>query len=75
MRQSGADGIDRKVDWDSWKQGFSIGSSHGMTCDICCCLVRQTPADAAKHLAWHRLASGVPEVRSNPITVGRVPLG
>ena len=47
-------GIEAKVDYDAWKRGYSIGSSHGMTCDVCSCLVRQTPSDAARHAGWHQ---------------------
>jgi hypothetical protein len=54
MRQTGTNGIETKVDYTAWQQGFSVGSTHGMTCDICSCLVRQTPTDAVRHTAWHR---------------------
>jgi hypothetical protein len=56
MRLTGANGIETKVDYDAWKRGYSVGSTHGMTCDVCSCLVRQTPSDAARHTAWHQRA-------------------
>jgi hypothetical protein len=47
---------DHGLDYDAWKHGYSVGSTHGTTCDVCSCLVRQTPNDAARHTAWHQRA-------------------
>ena len=58
MRQTGPNGIETKFDYDAWKRGFSVGSTHGMTCDICRALVRQTPSDAQTHIAWHEAVDG-----------------
>lgn len=41
------------LDSSVWAQGFQLGSSGGMVCDICVCLVRQDPESANCHRAWH----------------------
>lgn len=44
---------DNPFDSSVWAQGFQLGSSDGMVCDICACLVRQDPGSAKRHQAWH----------------------
>lgn len=48
-------GID-PFDSSVWARGFQLGSTGGMVCDICACLVRQDPSSAKRHLAWHEQA-------------------
>lgn len=57
MKYLNPDGSEIDPTRDDWKSGFTQGS-HGLWCDLCRALVRQSPGDTAAHLEWHAKLGG-----------------